>query len=167
MNQNAVEAIIGAVVLAVAAFFLFFAYTGSDLSADTEGYRLEAAFFDAGGLAVGTDVRASGVKIGTISDIRLDPASYQAVVTMSISETYHLPLDTVALVTTDGLLGDPYISMEIGGDPETLQDGERMEFAQSQPNLTQLIGQAIYSFTSGDGSNDSKENESDPMAEMP
>ena len=66
MKRNAVETIMGAVVLVVAALFLFFAYTTSEVRA-VSGYELTARFDRVGGLREGADVRISGIKVGTVT----------------------------------------------------------------------------------------------------
>ena len=63
MNRNAVETVMGAVVLVVAAVFLFFAYTTSQVRA-ISGYDVTANFDRVEGIRDGGDVRISGIKVG-------------------------------------------------------------------------------------------------------
>ncbi len=144
MQNNAVEAIIGAVVLVVAFLFLAFAYTSVD-AGGTNGYKLSAKFRDASGLSTGADIRISGVKVGTVTDITLDPSSYRATVDLQIAADVEIPVDTVAKISTDGLLGDSYLALVIGAEFDMLQPGE--EIGQTQPglNLESLVGQFIFS----------------------
>ena len=83
MNRNAAETVMGAVVLIVAAVFLFFAYNTAQVSA-VSGYQLTAKFSNANGLKSGGDVRISGIKVGSILTQHLDPKTFQAVVTISL-----------------------------------------------------------------------------------
>ena len=55
----------GIVVIAVAAFFAYFAYNASDLQV-VKGYTVTARFLKVGGLTVGSDVRINGIKVGTV-----------------------------------------------------------------------------------------------------
>ena len=55
MGRNAVETVLGAVVLMVAGVFAFFAYTAAEVRA-VSGYQVKAAFYKIGGLAKGADV---------------------------------------------------------------------------------------------------------------
>ena len=56
------------------------------------------------GLAVGTDVRLSGIKIGSVSALALDPKTYQATVHLSIKSDVKIPEDSSIMVTSTGLL---------------------------------------------------------------
>jgi phospholipid/cholesterol/gamma-HCH transport system substrate-binding protein len=144
MNRNAVETVMGAVVLVVAAVFLFFAYTTSQVSA-VSGYQLRAKFHNADGLKDGGDVRISGIKVGSITSQSLDPKSFEAVVTMSVDPSIKLAVDSVAQITSSGLLGDKYISIEPGNEEETIPPGGTITYTQAAMSLENLIGQVIYS----------------------
>jgi phospholipid/cholesterol/gamma-HCH transport system substrate-binding protein len=105
MSGNVIETVMGAVVLVVAALFLFFAYTTSQVRA-VAGYEVSAQFDRVDGIHDGGDVRIAGVKVGTITTQTLDPKSFLAVVHMTINPAYKLPDDTVAESSSSGLLGD-------------------------------------------------------------
>lgn len=147
MHRNVIETVLGAVVLLVAGFFLVFAYSSADLR-KVKGYPLTAQFTSIGGLQNGADVRISGVKVGSVAALTLDPASYLAVVHLSIDPSIKLPRDTVALVASESLLGGKYLSLEPGGDPDLLAPGGRIEYTQSTPGFEQLLGQVIFSLQS-------------------
>lgn len=148
MKNNAIEMVMGGVVIAIAAFFLIFAYRFSNIQT-TDGYELTAAFSNASGLTTGADVRVSGVKVGSVSDIELNEQTYQAIVSLSLKSDVEIPIDSVARVSSDGILGDSFLALEIGAEMDMFRPGERIEFTQANPDLLQLIGQAIYSFTDG------------------
>jgi phospholipid/cholesterol/gamma-HCH transport system substrate-binding protein len=152
MNRNAVETVMGAVVLVVAAVFLFFAYTTSQVSA-ISGYQLQAKFGNADGLKSGGDVRISGIKVGSILSQALDPKSFQAVVTMSMDPSIKLSADSVAQITSSGLLGDKYISIEPGNDDQIIPPGGTITYTQAAMSLENLIGQVIYSQAQGSKQN--------------
>ena len=144
MRKNVIETVLGAVVLVVAGFFLAFAYASADLR-KVKGYPLTAQFSSISGLQNGADVRISGVRVGSVVGLTLDPASYLAVVHMSIDPSIQLPRDTVALVASESMLGGKYLALEPGGDPEHLPPDGRVEYTQSTPGFEQLLGQVIFS----------------------
>jgi len=144
MNRNAVETVMGAVVLVVAAVFLFFAYTTSQIRA-VSGYELTARFNRVEGLRDGSDVRISGIKVGSIISQTLDPKTFVAVVKFSLDPSIKLPVDTVATITSSGLFGDKFLSLEPGNEDETLKPGGQVEHTQSPMSLESLIGQYIFS----------------------
>ncbi len=142
IRDNLVEAIIGAAVLAVAVSFAAFGYARTQSGGS--GYDLLAKFPQVGGINVGSEVKVSGVKVGTVTSQRLDPKSYQAEIHFTVDKSVKLPIDTIAKITSEGLLGGSYIQLSPGGDPEFLKPGEQIEQTQGSVDLMGLIGQAIY-----------------------
>jgi phospholipid/cholesterol/gamma-HCH transport system substrate-binding protein len=150
MSRNAVETVMGAVVLVIAALFLFFAYTTSQVSA-VSGYDLTARFSRVEGLRDGGDVRISGIRVGSIVSQELDPKTFVAIVKMSIEPSIQLPVDTVATITSSGLFGDKYLSLEPGNEDQTIKPGGEIEHTQAPMDLESLIGQYIFSAQGGKG----------------
>ncbi|MBA4209753.1 MAG: outer membrane lipid asymmetry maintenance protein MlaD [Parvibaculum sp.] len=146
MQSNLVETLIGTLVVAVAAVFLFYGYSSSGMRS-ASGYQVNAAFSAVDGLANGADVRLSGIKIGTVVRQRLDPETYQAVVTLDIASNVKLPDDSSAKITSEGLLGGSYISVTPGGSEDMLTSGGEIMFTQGSVDLMSLIGQAVFSAT--------------------
>jgi phospholipid/cholesterol/gamma-HCH transport system substrate-binding protein len=155
VNRNLIETIVGALVLAVAALFLVFAYRSANVGG-VSGYEVVADFSRIDGLQSGGDVRISGVKIGTVSKLVLDSKRYLAVVHMTIDPSIDLPRDTVAMVASEGLLGGKFVNLQVGGEEELIpQKGGRIEFTQSSPGLEALLAQAIFSKNSGNANSQS------------
>ncbi len=143
MNRNAVETIMGAVVLVVAAVFLFFAYTTTQVHA-VGGYTLTAQFDKVEGLRDGSDVKISGIKVGSVMSQTLDPKTFFATLTISMDPAIKLPVDSVATIASPGLLGDKFLSIEPGNEDQTIPPGGRITHTQSGMSLESLIGQMIY-----------------------
>jgi phospholipid/cholesterol/gamma-HCH transport system substrate-binding protein len=145
MQKNVMETLIGAVVLAVAGFFLLFAYKSSEMRVGSDGYKVVGRFANISGIALGSDVRIGGIKIGIISDLIIDPKTYEAVATMQIRKDVPLPKDSSAAVVSSGLMGDKYIQITPGGEDDMLSDGGKVNFTQSSVNLEELIGKFMFS----------------------
>lgn len=140
MQQNNIaETLIGAGVVAVAVAFLVFAYyrTGSG---SLSGYEINAKLPKVDGLSVGTDVRLAGIKIGTVSDLTLDPKTYLVTVHMNIRDDIKLPVDSSVLVTQAGFLGGQYLSITPGGDDKMMTAGAYFESAQGSIDMMNLVG---------------------------
>lgn len=148
MNRSVVETVLGALVLLVAGVFLAFSYQTADV-ADVEGYEVKANFSGIGGLKAGDDVMISGVKVGQIAKVELDPKTYLARVTMELDNSVHLPEDTAALISSQSLLGGRYLSIEPGGAEETIPAGGEIQFTQAPQNLEELLGKFIFSMKDG------------------
>jgi phospholipid/cholesterol/gamma-HCH transport system substrate-binding protein len=144
MTGNVIETVMGGVVLVVAALFLFFAYSTSQVRA-VQGYPVTAQFERIDGIRDGGDVRIAGVKVGSIVSAGLDPKTFLADVRMSIDPAYKLPDDTVAEIVSAGLLGDRYLALVPGGSEHTIPPGGRIKFTQAPVSLENLIGQMIFS----------------------
>lgn len=151
MQRNIVETVLGAVVLLVAgAFVVFFMRTADVGAGGADGYTLTASFSKVDGLQKGADVRVSGIKVGRVTDFRLDPRNYTALVTMSIDKSVSLPRDTAAVVASAGLLDGKFMTLEPGSDEEMIPPGGRIEYTQASASLEQLLGQVIFSLTKKD-----------------
>ena len=148
MRGNVIETVMGAVVLVVAALFLIFAYKTSQLRT-VSGYEVSADFSRIDGIHQGSDVRISGVKVGTVLADDLDPKTFLARIRMSIDPAIQLPEDTVAQVTSSGLLGDKYMSLTPGGSDKNIPPGGKIQYTQSSISLENLIGQMIFSAPGG------------------
>lgn len=143
MKTNLLEVIMGAVVLVVCAVFVIFAYSTSQWKA-VQGYEIIAKFDRIDGLTQGSDVRLSGVKVGTIKAIRLDPTTYQAVVHITLPPQVTLPKDSAAEITSESLLGGKFLALIPGGDDETIPEGGEITHTQAAVSLESLIGKFIY-----------------------
>jgi len=149
MKTNMVETAVGAVVILIAAVFFTFAYTSSGIGKGSGGYRLIAEFDNADGIGVGSDVRMSGVKIGTVTSQALDPTTYQAVLNLSIDRTLTLPNDSSAKVTSEGLLGSKFVALEPGGSPDMLKEGDRIAYTQGAIDIWSLVSQFMFDSKGG------------------
>ena len=152
MQNSIVETLIGAAVIAVATLFLMFAYTSTG-SGPVSGYDVIAKFSKADGVNVGTDVRLSGIKVGTVEKMSLDPKTYNAVVTLALENTVKLPNDSSVRITSEGLLGNQYLSIEPGSSMQAIKPGGEIENTQGSVDLIGLLGKAVFSAggTSGAG----------------
>lgn len=155
MQSRALEILVGFFVcLGVAAVFvLTFRVASLDTIGKGETYRVSGMFQNIGGLKVGAAVSMAGVKIGRVREISIDPASFQARVSLDIDKRYDkIPEDSSAKILTSGLLGEQYIGLEPGGMDDYLQDGSELTLTQSALVLENLIGQ----FLAGSSSEDDK-----------
>jgi phospholipid/cholesterol/gamma-HCH transport system substrate-binding protein len=146
LNRTALDLWVGVFVALGIAAILFLALKVGNLIdfASAPGYRLEARFDNIGGLKARAPVKAAGVVVGRVENIKLDPATYQAVVTLRIEPGYQFTKDTIASILTSGLLGDVYIGLDPGGDPQMLADGGKVSKTQSGIVLEKLIGQFLF-----------------------
>ena len=152
MASNAAETLIGAAVLAAAGGFLFYAAGTADIHAGSGGYELVAKFRKAEGIDVGGDVRIAGVKVGSVSSMSLDTATYFAAVKFTVDNDVKIPEDSLAKITAASLLGDSYIAIDPGASDLMLEPGGEVTITQGSLSLTDLI----VKFGGGGGESASK-----------
>jgi phospholipid/cholesterol/gamma-HCH transport system substrate-binding protein len=153
MQRQFIEVIVGLFVIAGVIALLFLSLKVSNLNTSTvsDPYRVIANFDDIGSLKVRAPVTMAGVKIGRVKEINLDADSFQAQVVMDISGEYKkIPIDSSASINTQGLLGEQYVSLEPGGQPNYLKSGDRIRLTQSAVVLENLIGQLLFSNSQGE-----------------
>lgn len=149
MKKNVIETVLGAVVLGVAVLFLAFSYSSADIGS-TDGYEISARFSGIGALSVGDKVVVSGVKVGQVTRITLDPETYLADVYLDIQNDKKFPDDTAAFISSESLLGGLYMQLEPGASEDMIEEGGVIEYTQAPQNLEQLLGQFIFSLQGND-----------------
>jgi phospholipid/cholesterol/gamma-HCH transport system substrate-binding protein len=111
-----------------------------------------AEFDNIGGLKARAPVKSAGVLVGRVESIGFDNDKFVARVVLRLDQRYTFPKDTIASILTSGLLGEQYIGLDGGGDPENLTDGDRLKLTQSAVVLEKLIGQFLYGRAAEGGS---------------
>lgn len=143
-----IEFAVGAFLLLALASLLVLAVasTNGKWGFGSDSYPLKARFTTIGALRPNAPVKIGGVAIGQVDKIELDPVKFDSVVTLAINSRYKdLPADTAASILTSGLLGESYINLAPGGDPETLKPGDEIYMTQSAVDLIQLVGKYMFS----------------------
>jgi phospholipid/cholesterol/gamma-HCH transport system substrate-binding protein len=107
------------------------------------GFTVFATFDEIGGLKPRSPVVVSGVKVGQVKGITLDQ-SYRARVEFDLRPDLKIPVDTSASIVTSGVLGDRYVQLQLGGDPQLVKSGEDIGFTESAVILERLIGKFIH-----------------------
>ena len=141
------EFAVGAFLLLALASLLVLAFASSNgrFGFGTDHYPLKARFTNLGQLRPNAPVKIGGVVIGSVGDIQLDPVKLDAVVTLSIDGRYRdLPADTSASILTGGLLGESYIGLAPGGDPEPLTPGDEIAFTTPAVDLIEMVGKYMF-----------------------
>lgn len=140
MAENVTEVVAGAAVLAVALGFLVYAgqHTGY-ATTDSGSYSLKASFRSVEGVKVGTDVRLAGVKVGTVTDLTLNPQTFYADATVSVKNGIELPDDSAIVISSEGLLGGNFVEIQPGGSPDMLAPGAEIEDTQGAVSLISLL----------------------------
>ena len=146
MRIRTVEISVGLFMLLgfVALILLALNVSGLNLKPKTGGYTIYASFENIGGLTPRAKVSMSGVQIGEVRSIRLDPQMLMAEVEMSIfGDVDFISADSSAMILTSGLLGQQYVGIVPGGDVDVLGDGDFIFDTQSALVLEDLVGKFL------------------------
>lgn len=147
MSHNITEVLVGGVVLAAAVGFAVFAGQATGLSRGGADYQLNASFRSIEGVSVGTDVRLAGVKIGTVTDVELNPQTFRADTHFTVLQGIDIPDDSAVVVSSEGLLGGNFVEIMPGGSPFSFAPGDEIEDTQGAVSLITLL----LKFVSGSG----------------
>lgn len=149
MTKKSTEVLVGLFVLLGALALVFLALKAANLVslASFSGvptYAVQARFDNIGGLKPRAPVRSAGVEVGRVTNITLDPKTYQGLVTLELRADVPFPKDSSAKILTSGLLGDQYIGLEPGADDDHLINGDTIALTQSAIVLESLISQFMF-----------------------
>jgi len=155
-RQRVAEISVGIFMIIGIAALIFLAFKVSGLTSYSysNSYNIQASFENVGDLKVRAPVTIAGVKIGEITDIQLNPQTYQATVYMRIDHQEQIPIDSTANIYTEGLIGSNYISLTPGFADTYLKNGDTLERTNSAMILQNIIGQLLYSFKGGSSDKD-------------
>ena len=142
----------GAVVLFVAGLFLYFFMTTAQIHT-VQGYSISARFGNIGGLQAGSDVRISGIAVGSVLDRSIDPETYEAVVSLSIRPDVKIPEDSLVGIGSGGFIGGPHITIQPGKSAKFIGSGSELTNSVDFKALEEQVGEVIFLATGGDTQN--------------
>lgn len=126
--------LIAFVVVTVLATGVLASTIANVLTGDKAGYT--AVFSDVTGLAPGQDVRIAGVRVGTVTDIRVARDRVNAEVTFEVLRTSVLTRGTAATIKYRNLVGERYIALtQEPGDPTALPENGTIPLERTHPAL--------------------------------
>ncbi|MFS2005564.1 outer membrane lipid asymmetry maintenance protein MlaD [Duganella sp. CT11-25] len=147
MQRKSLDVWVGLFIVVGVAALMFLALKAGNMGSMSFGkaYAITANFDNIGSLRPQAPVKAAGVVVGRVGEIKFDDKKYQALVVLNMEEGYKFPKDSSAKILTAGLLGEQYVGIEAGGDLNNLAAGDKIARTQSAAVLEDLINQFIYS----------------------
>lgn len=163
LRQRLVETLVGLFLIFAIVCLCVLAFRVSGLTGllPEATYHVTAEFDDIGGLKIRAPVKIGGVQVGEVSDVKLDPVTFKAVVTLQIDNQFNdIPDDSSAGIYTAGLLGDNYIAITPMYNKTFLKDGSEIQITRSAMILEKLIGQFIYKMSGSNNTTNSNSGDS-------
>ncbi len=142
MNRQTLHILVGAAVLLLGTGVILASSGGKGRSAG-DGYPLSATFQSIDGVGIGTEVLLAGIRVGKVTARRYEPDGHRATLVMSIDPAVRIPVDSVAMIVSSGLLGGKYLKLEPGGEEEMMQPGDSFEYVQDSIIFEELLEKVV------------------------
>ncbi len=145
MKKGVLETVVGLFVLLGFSAFVYLALQLGEvpfLVAD-KTYDLKAEFNNVSGVKKGASVQVAGVIVGSVVSVDLGKDGF-AVLTLRVNKNVQIPLDSIASVKSQGIIGDKYIQLTLGGDEEVFESGEVIVDTESTVDIESLISKFAF-----------------------
>jgi phospholipid/cholesterol/gamma-HCH transport system substrate-binding protein len=143
--KNSIELFVG---LFMIAGFLAFGYLALNLGevsffSSSTNYTITAQFDNIAGVKKGASVQVAGVVVGHAAKISLDDDGYANVV-LQLDKNLQVAVDSMASVKSQGLIGDKFIALSLGGDDEFFKEGDMLTDTESSVDIESLISKFAF-----------------------
>lgn len=102
---------------------------------------IKASFNQVDGLTEDSKVRMSGVEIGKV--IKMQLVNNKPVLSLAIDKKSKIPSDSSLSIQTDGLFGKKFLTIEVGGSDEFLDENDEFMFTEDSILIQDLMNQII------------------------
>ena len=143
MRYSLVEIFLGAIVLLTAIGFLTLGM--QSINSQKDGYNISLIFGSTAGLKNGDDVKISGINVGKITKLELDPNDYNAKVNIIIDNNIKIPDDSSAKITSSSLLGGNFLDIIPGSSERNLGPSDIIYDTTDPVSFTDMLGKVIFS----------------------
>ena len=144
MNKINLEFTLGLLILIVSLISIFYYSSKINLLNKIETLQINSSFFDIGNTSIGNDVKINGVKVGEVSNIKLDQENYMAIVTLSINNSIKIPDDSVFKISNNGFIGPSYVEIQLGNSEEIFKNNDYSINNIDAVSLEEIINNFIF-----------------------
>jgi len=144
MKQTSVEIWVGLFILAGFLAFCYLAFNLGEVSfSNSRTMTIKAEFDNISGVKKGSSVQIAGVPVGKVTRVGLNTDNF-AIVSIDIDRTLKIPTDSTASIKSQGIIGDKYIQIALGGDSKLLQEGGALVNTESAVDIESLISKFAF-----------------------
>ena len=144
MRYSTIEILMGAIVLVTAILFLLLGMQSIDNN-QKDGYNISLIFGSSSGLKNGDNVKISGINIGKITRLDLDPTDYNAKIYIKVYNEIKIPDDSQARITSSSLLGSNFLDIIPGSSETYLKPDDIIFDTTDAVSFTDLLGKVVFS----------------------
>ena len=138
------EFLLGLVILIISIICFSYYFSKINIFDKIETHQINSSFFDIGSTSIGNDVKINGVKVGEVSNIKLDQDNYMAIITSSVDKNIKIPDDSVFKISNNGFIGNTYIEIQIGNSEELLKNNDYSDNNIDAVSLEEIINNFIF-----------------------
>ena len=109
-----------------------------------DSYHLIAKFDSSSGLKEGAFIEIAGVKVGKVTNIKLDKKSFESVATFVFEQGVILAEDSIASIRTSGIIGDKFVKISPGAADEILKSGDEIIETEPSISIEELVSKYIF-----------------------
>ena len=145
MNKKVnIEFALGLLILIVSVICFFYYTSKINIFDKNDTLQINSSFFEIGNTSIGNDVKINGVKVGEVSNIKLDQENYMAVITSSIEKKIKIPNDSVFKISNNGFIGSSYVEIQLGNSKELLNNNDYSSNNIDAVSLEEIINNFIF-----------------------
>ena len=145
MNKKInLEFSLGLLILIISIICFFYYSSKLSLFNKIETLQINSSFFDVGNTSIGNDVKINGVKVGEVSNIKLDQENYMAIITSSIEKSFKIPDDSIFKISNNGFVGSSYIEIQLGNSEDILKNNDYSINNIDALSLEEVINNFIF-----------------------
>lgn len=144
MKKTRIEVVVGLFILAGFMALVYLAFNLGEVSILSAGkrYTVQAEFVNVAGIKKGASVQVAGVDVGEVTELSL--IDQYANLTLRIDNDVKIPRDSIASVKSQGIIGDKFIQISLGGDEEMLAEGDVIVDTESSVDIESLISKFAF-----------------------
>ncbi len=145
MNKKInIEFALGLLILVISVISFFYYTSKINIFDKIDSIQINSSFFEIGNTSIGNDVKINGVKVGEVSNIKLDQENYMAVITSSIEKSTKIPYDSIFKISNNGFIGSSYIEIQLGNSKELLNNDDYSINNIDAVSLEEIINNFIF-----------------------
>lgn len=145
MHNRFTEFVVGLFMVAGFAGIVYLALNLGEvpLLSRTSTYTVDAEFDNVSGVKKGAPIQVAGVIVGEVSSIKLNEDSL-AQLTLRVDKDLKIPQDSIVSVKSQGIIGDKYIQISLGGDSDVFEADELILETESALDIESLISKFAF-----------------------
>ncbi|MBW2684157.1 MAG: outer membrane lipid asymmetry maintenance protein MlaD [Deltaproteobacteria bacterium] len=145
MKEHILEMAVGLFMIVGFCAFGYLALQLGEVSFLTSSttYIINAEFDNVAGVKKGASVQVAGVVVGSVAAVTLGEDEV-AVLALKVDKKLKVPIDSMASVKSQGIIGDKFIQLSFGGDEENFKPGEVLRDTESSMDIESLISKFAF-----------------------